>query len=125
MKKLIIEQLRKLITEEIDRGKIRIKKQSINGLLIFSPYYEDEKMGGFRTKPFEDGYMIDSTILYDRFRGFGIGKDIYLYIIKTLAKENKPLYSDLHQTPEAKDVWEKLVAKGYADRTENGYKSKN
>jgi hypothetical protein len=40
-----------------------------------------------------------------------------------LNKEGKKLYSDDHQSPDAKYVWDSLVRNGYATPTENGYVS--
>lgn len=121
---LTLLSLIKEITQEIDSSKIKIRKQIVNNLLVFSPYYEGVKMGAFRMKPFDNDYKITAVLLYDKFKGKGIGKKMYIYIIKTLAKEGKKLYSDDHQTPEAKNVWESLVRSGYAIPTENGYVSK-
>ena len=45
---------------------------------------------------------------------FKIPLCMYKYIIKQLKKENKILYSDLRQTPDAKRVWDSLVRDGYA-----------
>ena len=114
----------KEITQEIDSSKIKIRRQVVNKLLVFSPHYEGDKMGAFRMKPFEDGYKITAVLLYDNYKGMGVGKKMYMYIIKTLAKEGKKLYSDDHQTAEARYVWESLVRNGYAIPTENGYVSK-
>ena len=129
MRKLIIEQLRGLTNEtekiKVDLSKVRIKKHFVNGYLVFSPYYENKPIGGFRIKQFEDGYKVESVSVYEDYRDNGIGKNMYLHMIKTLQKENMVLYSDNAQTPAAKAIWEKLVDKGIAVRTENGYKSKN
>jgi len=129
MRKLIIEHLRNIVNEsekiKVDLSLVRIKKQWVNNLLVFSPYYENKPIGGFRLKKFEDGYKVESVSIYEAYRNNGIGKNMYLHMIKTLQKENMPLYSDNAQTPAAKAIWEKLVDKGIAVRTENGYKSKN
>ena len=114
----------KEITQEIDSSKVKIRRQVVNGLLVFNPYYDGESMGAFRMRPFNNDYKITAVLLYDRFKGEGIGKKMYMYIIKTLAKEGKKLYSDDHQSEEAKHVWDSLVRNGYAITTENGYVSK-
>jgi len=114
----------KEITDDIDSSKVKIRRQVVNGLLVVSPYYEGVPMGAFRMKPFSNDYKITGVLLYDRFKGKGIGKKMYAYIIKTLAKEGKKLYSDDHQSSEAKHVWDSLVRNGYATPTENGYVSK-
>lgn len=114
----------KEITQEIDSSEIKIRRQVVNNLLVFSPYYEGDKMGAFRMKPFNNDYKITAVLLYSRYRRMGIGKKMYIYIIKALAKEGKKLYSDNDQTAEAKATWESLVRSGYALPTENGYVSK-
>jgi len=127
MKDFIKEQVRNSLSQEkiekIDTSKIRIKRQVVNNLLVFTPYYDGVVMGAFRMKPFNNDYKITSVVLYDRFKGKGIGKNMYRHIIKTLNKEGKKLYSDDHQSPDAKYVWDSLVRNGYATPTENGYVS--
>lgn len=108
---------------KIDTSKIRIKKQEVNGLLVFSPYYEGQKMGSFRLKPQGNDYKIFGTVLYDRFRGQGIGKGMYKYIIRTLGKEGKHLYSDKYQSADAVNVWNSLIKAGLAKTTDNGFVS--
>lgn len=128
MKEFIKEQIKYLLFEEeiekLDLSKVRIKKQVVNGLLVFTPYYDGIVMGAFRMKPFNNDYKITAVILYDKFKGKGMGKNMYRYIIKTLAKEDKKLFSDNYQSPDAKHVWDSLVRNGYAIPTENGYVSK-
>lgn len=118
MKDFIKKHVRNLLLEneeKIDTSKIRVKKQLVNNLLVFSPYYDNEKMGAFRLEPFGDNYKIFSALLYDRFRGKGFGKGMYKYIIKSLKPEGKTLYSDLSQSPDAKRVWDSLVRDGFAE----------
>ena len=128
MKEFIREQIKSLLfedeTEKLDLSKVRIKRQVVKGLLVFTPYYDGVLMGAFRMKPFNNDYKITAVVLYDRFKGKGMGKNMYRYIIKTLTKEGKKLYSDNYQSPEAKNVWDSLVRNGYAIPTENGYVSK-
>jgi GNAT superfamily N-acetyltransferase len=117
MKDLIKSQVKKLLSEnenDIDISKIKVQKRNINNLLVFSPFYNGEKMGAFRIQPYGNNYSVYGALLYDRFRGKGIGKRMYKYMIKQLKKENKILYSDLRQTPDAKRVWDSLVRDGYA-----------
>jgi hypothetical protein len=127
MKKFIQEQIRNFIleseNEKIDTSKIKIKKQIVNNLLVFTPFYEGERMGAFRLKPFGDNYKIFGVVLYDKFKGQGLGKGMYKYIIRTLSKEGKKLYSDDKQSPEAQNVWNSLVRDGFATTTDTGYVS--
>lgn len=117
MKDFIKKQVKRLLFEnenKIDFSEIEIDKRLVNNLLVYSPFYNGEKMGAFRLQEFGDDYSVTSVILYDRFRGKGIGKAMYLYIIEDLKKQGKTLYSDLSQTPDAKRVWDSLVRNGYA-----------
>lgn len=127
MKNYIKQQVRTLLfeseQEKIDTSKIRIKRQEVNGLLVFTPFYNGERMGGFRLKPFNNDYKIFGVVLYDRYKGQGIGKGMYKYIIRTLNKEGKKLYSDDYQSPDAVNVWNSLIKSGLASKTDNGFVS--
>ena len=127
MKKFIQEQFRKFIleseNEKIDTTKIKIKKQVVNNLLVFTPFYEGERMGAFRLRPFGNDYKIFGVVLNDRFKGQGLGKGMYRYIIKTIGKEGKKLYSDDKQSQDAQNVWNSLVKNGFATPTDTGYVS--
>lgn len=127
MKDFIKGQLKKHIfeaeNEKIDTSKIKIKRQVVNNLLVFTPFYGAERMGAFRLKPFGDDYKVFGVVLYDKFKGQGLGKGMYRYIIKTLAKEGKKLFSDDKQSPEAQNVWNSLVRNGFASTTDTGYVS--
>lgn len=131
MKELIKSGLKKLIseqtvptTEKIDTSLIRIKKNLVNNLLVFQPYYKNKPMGAFRLTPYNEDYRIYGVVLYDRFKGQGIGKGMYKYIIGSLRKEGKKLYSDNHQSQEAQNVWDSLVNDGVAIKIDGGYMSK-
>jgi len=124
MKDFIKNKLREsLEVEKIDTSKIRIKSQFTNGLLVFLPVYEGNRMGSFRLEPFNDDYKIFGTVLYDKYKGQGLGKGMYKYIIRQLKKEGKKLYSDDNQSSEAVNVWNSLVKDGVATTTDNGYVS--
>jgi GNAT superfamily N-acetyltransferase len=124
MKDFIKHKLREsLETEKIDTSKIRVKSQFTNGLLVFLPVYDGNRMGSFRLEPFNDDYKIFGTVLYDKYKGQGLGKGMYKYIIRQLKKEGKKLYSDDNQSAEAVNVWNSLVKDGIATTTDNGYVS--
>ena len=108
---------------KIDTSKIKIKVTNVNGLTVFIPFYDKDRMGAFRTKPFNDGFKIDSTLLYDRYQNKGIGKGMYRYIINYFKKQGKILYSDDAQSPDAKRVWDSLVGLGLAIKNNNTYQS--
>lgn len=118
IKRKLNERLNKL-----DTSKIKIKVTNVNGLTVFIPFYDKDRMGAFRTKPFNDGFKIDSTLLYDRYKNQGIGKGMYKYMINYFKKEGKVLYSDDAQSPDAKRVWDSLVALGMAIKTNDTYQS--
>jgi len=105
--------------EKINTSKIKIKTSVVNNLLVFLPFYDGERMGAFRLRPFNDDYKVFETVLYDRFKGQGLGKGMYRFIIKKLATEGKKLYSDDKQSQEAYNVWESLVRNGLAIKLEN------
>jgi GNAT superfamily N-acetyltransferase len=124
VKEFIKNKLREnLQPEKIDTSKIKIKKNFTNGLLVFLPFYEGNRMGSFRLEPFNDDYKIFGTVLYDRFKGQGLGKGMYKYIIRQLKKEGKKLYSDDNQSPDAVNVWNSLVKDGLAITTDTGFVS--
>lgn len=127
MKDYIREQVRTILfeseAEKIDTSKIRIKRQEVNGLLVFTPFYNGERMGAFRLKPFGNDYKIFGVVLYDNYKGQGLGKGMYKYIIRTLGKEGKKLFSDDKQSQEAANVWNSLVRDGFATTTDTGYVS--
>lgn len=129
MKNIIKNTLRNLLIEnetieKIDTSLIRIKKTVVNNLLVFQPFYKNERMGAFRLTPIADNYKIFGVVLYDRFKGQGIGKGMYKYMITSLRKEGKKLYSDDHQSQDALNIWESLVRDGFAIKTNEGYESK-
>ncbi len=120
MKDFIKNKLKEnLEKEKLDTSKIKIKTTVVNNLLVFLPFYDGERMGAFRLRPFNDDYKVFETVLYDRFKGQGLGKGMYKFIIKKLATEGKKLYSDDKQSQEAYNVWESLVRDGLATRLEN------
>jgi GNAT superfamily N-acetyltransferase len=111
------------VESDIDFSKVRIKRLLVNGIVAYIPFYGNERMGSFRIKPFNDGFRIFETVLYDKYRHKGIGKRMYYYIIKKLKSGGETLYSDKSQTDDAKHVWDSLIKLGVATRTPEGYKS--
>lgn len=124
MKEFIKQKISEALLNEIDTSKIRIKKAIVNNLLVYTPFYGNNRMGAFRLKPFGDDYKIFGTVLYDDYKGQGLGKGMYKYIIKDLKKDGKTLYSDDMQSSDAARVWDNLVLLGIAEKTGNTYKSK-
>lgn len=124
MKEFIRQRLLESVLNNIDTSKIKIRKAVVNNLLVYTPFYDGNRMGAFRLKPLGDDYKIFATILYDDYKGKGLGKGMYRYIIKDLAKDNKTLYSDDMQSADAARVWDSLVSIGMAEKTGETYKSK-
>ena len=124
MREFIKQKLTEALADKLDTSKIKIKKAVVNNLLVYTPFYDGNRMGAFRLRPFGDDYKIFGTVLYDDYKGHGLGKGMYRYIIKDLKKENKTLYSDDMQSADAARVWDGLVAMGMAEKTGETYKSK-
>lgn len=124
MKEIIKQRLLEMSEEKIDTSKIKIRKVVVNNLLVYTPFYDGNRMGAFRLLPVSDGYKVFGTVLYDKYKGKGLGKGMYRYIIRDLAKENKILYSDDKQSVDAARVWGSLVKMGMAEKTGDTYKSK-
>lgn len=124
MKAFIKRKLLEGIENEIDTSKIKIKKMVVNNLLVYIPFYDGIRMGSFRLRPVSDGFKIFETVLYDKYKGKGLGKGMYMYIIRDLSKEGKILHSDDKQSGDAARVWDSLVLSGVAEKNDNIYKSK-
>jgi GNAT superfamily N-acetyltransferase len=114
MKDYIRQLLREALEQPLDTSKIEIDVQVINNLLVYLPFYDGVRMGAFRLAPFNNDYKVSEVLLYDKFRGQGIGVGMYRYIIEDLAEQGKKLYSDDNQTPDAKRVWASLIKSGLA-----------
>jgi predicted GNAT family acetyltransferase len=119
-------KIKKTIKEEAEeKPKIRIKKQHINNLLTYTPFYGEERMGSFRLEKFNNDFKIFGSVLYDKFRGSGLGKKFYKYIITDLSKTQQKLFSDNNMTNDARNIWDWLVANNLAEKTpQNTYISK-
>ena len=124
MKEFIKQKLSEALMDKLDTSKIKIRKAVVNNLLVYTPFYDGNRMGAFRLRPVGDDYKIFATVLYDDYKGQGLGKGMYLYIIKDLKREGKTLYSDDMQSADAARVWDSLVAMGMAEKTGETYKSK-
>lgn len=124
MRDFIKQKLLEGLTDKIDTSKIKIKKAVVNNLLVYTPFYDGNRMGAFRLRPFGDDYKIFATVLYDDYKGQGLGKGMYRYIIRDLKKDGKTLYSDDMQSADAARVWDSLVSLGLAEKTGDTYKSK-
>lgn len=78
----------------------------------------DEKVGALRTKPYKDGYQVDSVIVKPEYRGHGIAKEMYRAAFEELGS----LYSDQAQTADAERVWDSFMKSGEAQKIDSRYK---
>jgi len=108
------------IQDKLDMSQVKIKRAVVNGLLVFIPHYNGERMGAFRLRPVAGGYRIKETVLYDRYRSQGVGKAMYRYMIRKLKEQGNRLYSDSYQSAEAAGVWDALVRDGVAVKLPDG-----
>jgi len=108
------------IQDKLDMSQVKIKRAVVNGLLVFIPHYNGERMGAFRLRPVAGGYRIKETVLYDRYRNQGVGKAMYRYMIHKLKEQGDRLYSDSYQSAEAAGVWDALVRAGVAVKLSDG-----
>ena len=76
------------------------------------------KVGALRLKPYQDGFQVDSVSVSPSYRNLGIGKEMYRVAFETLHS----LYSDAHQTPDAKRIWDSFISSGEAVKDGQRYK---
>ena len=75
-------------------------------------------IGKMVVKPYKDSYQVDTVNVYDGYKGFGIGKELY----REANSEFGPLYSDSKQTREASYVWLSLIKNKEATKEGDRYK---
>ena len=102
--------------EEAEEQTVDFNLRDINGVKVVLATYGNDKVGALRLKPFQDSYQVDSVIVKPDYRGYGIAKEMYRLANEKLG----PLYSDAHQTPDAKRIWASLVSSKEAEQTEDG-----
>jgi GNAT superfamily N-acetyltransferase len=113
-------RLTQILTENIDRSKLRVKTATIGGLLVYMLYYDTKKIGALRLKPRGSDYRVHGVVVYDRWRGQGFGTGLYKFAIRKLAQDAKKLYSDYTRSAEATNIWNRLVADGLAEKNPDG-----
>jgi len=103
--------------------------KKINGKeLTFYKLEGDNTDSGFAVEKNKDGYIIQSALIPFAKQRQGIGTDFYIRMNnESIEKTGKPLKSsDNLSNSNGKPFWEKLVLKGYAEKTgENNYKFKD
>lgn len=120
------ERLKHQLSEQFQRMQelAGIKESTINfdvqetpGNLVVFATLDGRTVGRLRLIPYEDGYQIDSIIVMDDFKGYGIGKNLIL-----LGKDDlrKPIYSDKTHSSEASHLWQSLVKSNQAIKNDDG-----
>ena len=71
-----------------------------------------KRVGALRVKPFKEGYKVDAVSVNPDYRKLGIGTEMYRVAFEALHS----LHSDMHQTPDAKRIWNSLINSGEAKR---------
>lgn len=113
-------RLTQILTENIDRSKLRVKTDIVNGLLVYMLYHNTKKIGALRLKPRGSDYRVHGVVIYDNWRRQGLGTGLYKFAIRKLAQDSKKLYSDYSQSAEAAGIWNRLVADGFAEKNADG-----
>jgi len=101
--------------------------KKINGKeLTFYKLEGDNTDSGFAVEKNKDGYVIQSALLPFSKQKQGIGTDFYVRINnESIEKTGSPLKSSENLSNSGgKPFWEKLVDKGLAEKTEDGFKFK-
>lgn len=91
--------------------------KDINGVKVVLATFDGSKVGALRLKPYQDSYQVDSVIVKPDYRGYGIAKEMYRLANEKLG----PLFSDAHQTPDAKRIWASLIKSGEAKQEGDRY----
>lgn len=108
-------------TVKVDKSKIQVRTTLINGIKGYTAYDENGvKIGALRTKAYQQGEVITGVTINEEFRGQGIGKGLYVHVIKGLMKQGKVLYSDKSRAAGAEVIWQQLEDKGVAQRNSDG-----
>ena len=96
--------------EETEEQTVNFDLRDINGTKVVLATYGGNRVGALRLKSYQDSYQVDSVSVIKDYQGYGIGKEMYRLANEKLG----PLYSDAHQSPAAKHMWNSLVKSGEA-----------
>lgn len=94
---------------------LRFKETNANKIRTFHIYNGKVKLGRIQLTPYKEGFKVKSTLINEKDRGKGYGKNLYIYTIKKLITENKSLYTDLYRTEDADRVWAYLKRTGLTE----------
>ena len=109
------------------KGVIEVETKKIKGKkLTFYKIDGYDIDSGFAVEKNKDGYIIQSALIPFAKQRQGIGTDFYIRMNnESIEKTGKPLKSsDNLSNSNGKPFWEKLVDKGLAEKTEDGFKFK-
>ena len=116
-RKELTEIIREVLAEETQEQTVEFDIKDINGVKVVLATYDGDRIGALRLKPYRDSYQVDSVIVKPEYRGYGIAKEMY-----RLANEKSgPLFSDAHQSPDAKRIWDSLLKSGEAKKEEDRF----
>lgn len=116
-KSQLTEIIREVLSEQTEEQTVNFDIKDINGTKVILATYDGTKVGALRLKTYKDSYQVDSVLVQPDYRGYGIAKEMYRLANEKLG----PLYSDAHQTPDAKRIWASLVKSGEAKEQEDRY----
>lgn len=107
------------------KPSLKIEVKEVNGRLVVEPLVNGTKAGALRMLPYEDGYRVDSVVVYDKYQNKRLGTQLYQEAIKFLLKSQTPLYSLKVRSENAKKIWDKFVAIGVAEKVGEDYIAPN
>ena len=121
------EEIDQLDKDEISFGADLDRAKGIVSVIAF---YKGDRIGTLRLTPNKklNGFTVDGIVVYDDYRGKkqDTNGDTFKvsHLLYKIANDNldRPVYSDLSQSPGAKKAWEELVAQGLATKEGDRYK---
>lgn len=112
--------LREVVKQRMEENEETVNFQYLEDINAVVAFIGEKKVGALRVKPFKDGYQVDSVIVSPQYRRLGIGKELYRVAFENLHS----LYSDMYQTPDAKEIWKSLIRSGEAEEFGQRYRMK-
>jgi len=107
------------------KPSLKIDIREVNGRLVVETLVNETKAGALRMLPYEDGYKVESVIVYDKYQNRRLGTRLYQEAIKFLLKSQTPLYSLKVRSENAKKIWDKFVEIGVAQKVGEDYIAPN
>jgi len=116
-KQQLTDIIREVLAEQSEEQTVNFDLKDINGTKVVLATYDGDRVGALRLKPYQDSYQVDSVSVIRDYQGYGIGKEMYRLANEKLG----PLYSDAHQSPAAKHMWNSLIKSGEAKQEGDRY----